>query len=89
MHGRAAAGGPDRELAPAGADLEDPGAVGDAGLVEQALDLAALRLGEVGVVEERVGVVGGLWWSGDQVVSGRSRAPVSDEVREVSKRADE
>ena len=42
----AAAGGADRELAPAGADLEHPGALADAGLVEQPLDLARLRLGE-------------------------------------------
>ena len=54
MDGGAAAGGADRELAPAGADLEHAAAVGDAGLVEQPLDLAALRLGEVGVVEQRV-----------------------------------
>ena len=42
----AAAGGADRELAPAGADLEHPGARADAGLVEQPVDLAALGLRE-------------------------------------------
>ena len=45
---RAAAGGADAQLAPAGADLEHPAARADAGLVEQALDLAALGLLEVG-----------------------------------------
>ena len=46
----AAAGGADRELAPAGADLEHPGALADAGDVEQPLDLAHLRLRQVGRV---------------------------------------
>ena len=40
---RAAAGRADRQLAPAGADLEHPAALPDPGLVEQPLDLADLR----------------------------------------------
>ena len=41
---RAAMGGPDRELAPAGADLEEPGAGADARAVEEPFDLADLGL---------------------------------------------
>ena len=66
---RATPGGTDGELAPAGADLQDPGAGGDAGLVEEAFDLAALRVREVGAVDGGVPVVGGLWWSGDQLLA--------------------
>ena len=53
-------GGADRELAPAGADLEDPGALADAGLVEQPLDLAGLGLEQVVVPAGRRG---GRRWS--------------------------
>ena len=62
VDGRAAAGGADRELAPAGADLEHPGALGDAGLVEQPLDLAALRLGEVGAWRRVASSTGSVGW---------------------------
>jgi len=41
---RAAAGDPGGELAPAGADLDQVGASGDAERVEQRIDLALLRL---------------------------------------------
>ena len=70
------------------ADLEDAGAGGDAGLVEQPLDLAALRVREVGAVDGRVPVVGGLWWSGDQVVTDGAGARPAGRT-EVSKSADE
>ena len=46
-------GGADRELAPAGADLEHPGAGADAGDVEQPLDLPDLGAGQVAVVVAR------------------------------------
>ena len=52
-------GGADRQLAPAGADLEHPAAVPDVGGVEEGVDLAELGLVEVllrarsGVVEQR------------------------------------
>ena len=42
----AARRGPDRQLAPAGADLEQPGAGSDPGRVEQPVDLAPLGLRE-------------------------------------------
>ena len=42
--GGATGGGTDRELAPAGADLEDPAALTHAGGVEHPVDLALLRV---------------------------------------------
>ena len=52
-HPRAAARGPDGQLAPAGADLEHPAAGPHPGPVEQPVDLAALRLGEQVVSRDR------------------------------------
>ena len=52
--------GPDRQLAPAGADLEQPGSWSHSRLVEQPVDLAPLRLAEDPVGRDRGTVSGGL-----------------------------
>ena len=46
VDGGAAGGGPEGQLAPAGADLQHPGALPDAGLVQQPVDLGLLGAGQ-------------------------------------------